>query len=159
MEHLVESHLGGYYISNSDPEYIEQYCEACGDSDRIITSWDPYEEKGRLNGLLKHFMIDVLNSKKDIDNRVELISDDITEKEEIIQALLNDINYNKEEIETILYNLFEYREISEEEYKKILQISNFEEDRQIKMIRHFEDSIPSKEDKEKQKILKLSNRR
>ena len=27
LEHLVEGHLGGYYISDSDPEVIEEYCE------------------------------------------------------------------------------------------------------------------------------------
>ena len=44
MEHLVESHLGGYYISNSDPEIIEAYCDQCGDSDRIILSVKAYSK-------------------------------------------------------------------------------------------------------------------
>ena len=52
MEHLVESHLGGYYISNSDPEIIEAYCDQCGDSDRIILSW---KEGQRLESLTNYF--------------------------------------------------------------------------------------------------------
>lgn len=40
MEHLVESHLGGYYVSDLDPEQITAYCESCGDSDWILLSWD-----------------------------------------------------------------------------------------------------------------------
>lgn len=40
MEHLVESHLGGYYVSDLDPEQITAYCESCGDSDWILLYWD-----------------------------------------------------------------------------------------------------------------------
>ena len=40
MEHLVEGHLGGWYISDEEPEVITRYCESCGDSDSIILSWN-----------------------------------------------------------------------------------------------------------------------
>lgn len=40
MEHLVEGHLGGYYISDAEPKIITRYCESCGDSDSIILSWN-----------------------------------------------------------------------------------------------------------------------
>lgn len=30
MQYLVESHLGGYYISDLDQSDIEVYCEQCG---------------------------------------------------------------------------------------------------------------------------------
>lgn len=39
MEYLVESHLGGYYISDEDPIIIEAVCEQCFDSDAIVASW------------------------------------------------------------------------------------------------------------------------
>ena len=44
MNYLVESHMGGYYISD-DYESIATYCETCGDSDSIIISWDGEDEK------------------------------------------------------------------------------------------------------------------
>ena len=52
MEYLVESHLGGYYVSNSDSDIIEAYCEQCGDHDYIILSW---EEGMMLDSLRKYF--------------------------------------------------------------------------------------------------------
>ena len=51
MEHLVESHLGGYYISDIDEEIIEICCEQCGDCDRIILSW---KKGNKLNTLLEY---------------------------------------------------------------------------------------------------------
>ena len=39
MEHLVESHMGGYYISSLPEEVIENECEECYDRDTIVASW------------------------------------------------------------------------------------------------------------------------
>ena len=44
MEYLVEGHYGSYYISDTDPNIIEQQCEQCEDSDTILTSWNPDEK-------------------------------------------------------------------------------------------------------------------
>ena len=52
MEHLVESHLGGYYISDDDPDIIETYCDTCDDYDRVILSW---KKDNKLNTLIKYF--------------------------------------------------------------------------------------------------------
>ena len=51
-EHLVRSHLGGYYLSVANPRHIEEYCEQCGDSDEIIASWDENDEKEMVEVLL-----------------------------------------------------------------------------------------------------------
>ena len=48
MEHLVEGHIGGYYISCEDSSLIEAYCEQCGDYDRIMLS---YEEGHKIEAL------------------------------------------------------------------------------------------------------------
>ena len=159
LEHLVEGHLGGYYISDGDPEFIEMYCETCGDSDTIVASWNQFEENGRLNDLLKYFMMDVLNSREDIDRKVDEYYDDTSiEIEDIIPSIINDIEYNSDEVSTIVSDLYEYHEISEEEYNKIMRISNFEEERQLKMVKHFANDIFTKDENGKTKVLKLSNK-
>ena len=54
MEHLVESHFGGYYVSNEAEDIIEAYCEQCGDYDRIVLSW---EEGMKKEALERHFSL------------------------------------------------------------------------------------------------------
>ena len=67
LEHLVQSHLGGHYITDGEPEFIEAYCETCGDSDEILTSWENSEKDSRVNALLRYFMIGNLNLKEDLE--------------------------------------------------------------------------------------------
>ena len=38
MEHLVEGHLGGYWIDSRNIEDIEEYCDECGDYDCVVLS-------------------------------------------------------------------------------------------------------------------------
>ena len=159
LEHLVEGHLGGYYISDGDPEFIEMYCETCGDSDSIVASWNQFEENGRLNGLLKYFTMDVLNNREDIDCKVDEYNEGPVEVEDIIPSILNDIEYNDDYACSILTSLYEDHEIREDEYRKIMKILDFEEERQLKMVKHFANDIFAKDDNGKVKVLKLSNKR
>lgn len=156
LEHLVRSHMGGYYISSSDSEFIEQYCEQCGDSDEILTSWDEDEEDARLNALLKYFMLDVLNDRKDIDKKVEDYVNLSVEPEDIIPSMFDSISFNAEEVFSIVSCLFEKHDISEEEFNKIVQVSRMEEDRQLNMVRYFANSMFSKNEDGTVKVLKLS---
>ena len=152
--HLVQSHLGGHYISDSNPEDIESYCETCGDYDMILTSWEDEEENGRLNALLKYFMMNSLNNKSDLDKKVEEFRQCDMETKEIIESILDEVEFDSEETDSIVSYLHEYHEISEEEYQKIVKINSFNEERQIKMVKHFEKSY-----KEPVKTLKLSKTR
>ena len=52
MEHLVESHLGGCYVSSLDSKIITAYCETCCDHDWILLSW---EEGHMMEALLQYF--------------------------------------------------------------------------------------------------------
>ena len=156
LEHLVQGHLGGYYISSGELEFIEQYCEQCGDSDEILTSWDEYEEDARLNALLRYFMQDVLNDRKDIDRKVEEYVSYSVEPQDIVPSMLDNISYNLEDVFSIVSSLFENHEISEEEFNKIIQIAHFEEDRQLKMVKHFAKSMFTKDKDGTVKLLKLS---
>lgn len=159
LEHLVQSHLGGYYISDSEIEDIEEYCETCGDYDTVVASWNPLEENGRLNGLLKYFMIDTLNTREDIDKKVEEIEYYIEENREIIPFLFNDIENNTDEVNTIVSYLYENQSISEDEYNKIIHISKIEEERQHRMVMHFSKSMFTKDESGHVKVLKLSNKK
>lgn len=45
MWYVYECHLSGdYYISDKELSYEERYCEQCGDSDRLMDSFDTEEE-------------------------------------------------------------------------------------------------------------------
>ena len=142
-EHLVQSHLGGYYISDMEPEIIERYCETCGDYDLIMTSWNEFEENARLNALLKYFISNSLNTKKDLDRRIYEYSDCSLTNKEIINNIVDDIKYSSEEINNIITALFDDHDINEEEYKRISYVSKINEARQIKMVNHFAKSYDS----------------
>ena len=155
MEHLVMSHLGGHYISDADPEFIEAYCETCGDSDCIVASWNPEEENGRINGLLRYLMGNVLNNREDIDRKVEEYTG-LIDIEDLIPSLLNDIEYDSDEVFTIVSYLLTDREISDEEYNRIMHASKFQEERQTKMIKHFAKDMFAKDENGKVKVIKLN---
>lgn len=156
MEHLVEGHVNGnYYISNSDPKLIETYCETCGDSDTILTSWNPEEKNARLNALLRFFIADILNTKEDISNSVSQNGFMWQwDGNDIVTSLLNDIEYNNEKVFNIVFSLFENKIITEKEFDIIMHISDFEKERQIKMVKYFEKSMFDIDDKTGEKVLK-----
>ncbi len=63
MEYLVESHMGGYYISNQDPKKITEFCEQFGDSDWIVLSWN----EGHMMDALTDFFSSIKFNKEEID--------------------------------------------------------------------------------------------
>lgn len=158
QEHLVQSHLGGHYISCGDPEFIEAYCETCGDYDMILTSWDDEEENARLNALLRYFINSRLNTKKDLDEKVEEYDGYCEDKKDIIMNIIDDIEFDAEETNSIVNYLYEDKSISEDELNRILQISNFNKERQIKMVKHFANSYFSKDKDGNVKVLKKTKK-
>ena len=80
IEYLVESHLGGYYISNKDPEIIKSYCEACGDRDNIILYW----QEGKKLETLIDFFSKIKESEEDL---IDYYKDGLN-KEELIYTLM-----------------------------------------------------------------------
>lgn len=48
MTHVVECHLGGIYVSQDDVSDIESVCPQCGDSDRVLGSYDPHDAASRI---------------------------------------------------------------------------------------------------------------
>lgn len=48
MVHIVESHLGGIYVSQDDASDIESACPQCGGRDRVLGSYDPHDAASRI---------------------------------------------------------------------------------------------------------------
>ena len=122
MEHLVESHMGGYYISDLDPEIIMEYCEECGDSDWIILSW----EYGYMYETLKKYFSEIKKNKEML-NKDRLLG--ITKREAIDITL-----YHYELDRNIILNLLEEDYISEDENKEFTKISLKSQKNQITII-------------------------
>ena len=101
MEYLVESHLGGYYVSSLDPDIITAYCEQCGDSDSIILSW---EEGFMMEALINYFS----HMKITKEGIIEYQKNGITK-----QSAIDDTLYSYEEDEIIVENLFNRKIINE----------------------------------------------
>ena len=159
IEHLVEGHLGSYYISTKDPDYIEEICPKCNDYDEILTSWDNSQKNARTNAIVKYLMRNNLNNKKDIEKKIEEFNYGPINKKDIIYLILEYIYINWEEAYIIVSDLYENNFISEEEYYKILHISNIEEDRQNQMVMHYTKSIHTKDNAKKVNINRLIKRR
>ena len=158
LEHLVRSHMGGYYISDGDPEFIEAYCETCGDYDMILTSWNTLEDSARLNALLRYFVGNSINNREELENKVIEYDDYCEDKSDIIEYIINDIKFNEEETDSIISSLHDDHDISDEEYEKIIRLSKFNSDRQVKMVKHFAGSFFTKDDKGNAKVLKKINK-
>ena len=126
MEHLVESHLGGYYVSNSDPEVITAYCESCGDSDWIILSW---EEEQKMESFLQYFS----ELKYDAEGIKNNKQDGITKKQAIERI---EYEYSFED-KNIIDALYEENVISEEEHKMLLKENLNAQKKQLLLIREI----------------------
>lgn len=122
MEYLVESHLGGYYVSNLDPQKITEYCEQCGDSDWIILSW----EEGQMIETLKEYFSYIKMTRETINmDRINGIT-----KSEAIDS----IQYYSEIDKNIISILFEDKIITEEEKRELMKINLQTKKRQISLV-------------------------
>ncbi len=123
MEHLVESHLGGFYISNNDPEFITETCEECGDSDTILLSW----EEGHGKEALKEFFSELKRNN-------EIIKRDYKKgisKQEIVQM----IHYSYEDDRNLISGLFEYNIITEGDLRRLNKLNRRAEKKQLELVR------------------------
>ena len=123
MEHLVESHLGGYYITNMEPDVIEEYCEECGDHDRILISW----EEGMRESTLKSFFSEVKISAERIKEQYRFGSTE----EEVIEEITNLYDSDRE----LINDLSEYGDITEEEKVSLLRTIALAEKKQLEVFK------------------------
>lgn len=111
MEHLVESHMGGYYVSSLDEEIITEYCEECGDSDWIILSW----EEGQMMEALSDYFSKPVTTRKVIEDELKA---GITKSEAI-----NNILYSYGKDRYLIEYLFYEKIIDEEDKNKLMKIN------------------------------------
>ena len=123
MEYLVQSHLGGYYVSSLDPEIITAYCEACGDCDWILLSW---QEGNMMDALIQYFS-ELKYSEENI--QLERISG-IT-KQELIESVLYEYSFQDK---NIIENLYEGKNILEDEYMYLLKLNHESQIKQIALV-------------------------
>ena len=142
MEHLVEGHLGGYYISDDDPEIIESYCEQCGDSDRIILSW----EKGNKMETLFDYFMDIKMTKEKIENNL-LNNDD---KEELIDYLKYQYDCDRYIINELKYNDL----ITNEERLLLLKQVSLSQKKQFEILREI--NFDTKKINKNKKLIKIN---
>lgn len=109
QQHLVESHLGGYYISVREKEDIEEFCETCGDNDWILFS---FEEEKKQEAFLEYFQNRMM-TEEDIKREFEYIEN----KEEIVE----DIEWSASEDQNMLQVLLEDQMLKKEDYQKLLK--------------------------------------
>lgn len=123
MEYLVESHLGGYYVSSLDPKIITAHCKSCGDSDWIILSW---KEGHMMDALIQYFS----EVKHSVENIEENQQAGITKKE-FIESVSYEYSFNDK---NIIETLYEEGIILEEEYKRLLKENLQAQKRQIAIV-------------------------
>ena len=123
MEHLVESHMGGYYISDADPEIITEYCESCGDHDWILLSWE--------EGLMMETLTQYFSEAKHSLEYFERDKQEGITKEEAIENIVFEYSF---ENKNIIDNLCESNYISIEEAKLLLKECLKAQKKQIAMI-------------------------
>ena len=121
--YLVDSHIGGYYVSTSNPEIIEEVCEECGDYDSIILSW---EDNQKMEVLSNYFE----KLKYDKESIIDSYNNNET-KEEIISDLLYKYECNR----YMMNSLCEEEIITKEEKKKLLKVVALSEKKQFELLK------------------------
>ena len=122
MEHLVESHLGGYYVSSLDPNIITDYCEQCGDRDYIILSWEEENKMEIFSNYFSKFKITKEQIEKDKNAGIT--------KPEAIENIL----YSYQGDRYIINNLFKEKVITEKEKDILIKLSIQSRKNQIELI-------------------------
>lgn len=125
MEYLVENHMGGYYISNSNPETIQRYCEQCGDHDWIILSW---EEGTKFDTLLRYFSVNKKN-QEEIENEYEC---GVT-KEELIEYLKDEYDCDR----SMINELTNEELLNKEERLQLLKQVSISQRNQFELLRNI----------------------
>lgn len=132
MEHLVESHFGGYYVSSEAEDIIEAYCEQCGDYDKIILSWKDGEKQETLE---KHFSI-----LKITEEEMKSYLDNGITKDNIIDRLMHYYNSDRQLVKYLL----KVKIISEEEKLSLFDKIEISQNRQFSLVKYFFDETLNK---------------
>ena len=157
-EHLVRGHLGGFYISSLDPEFIESYCETCGDYDQIEASWNSEDENGKIEALSEYFSRESISSKEQLDNLIGECSYEDDSNIESIENVIDEIIFNNESNTEIIEYLYEDRDLSKDEHDELIKRNNMDLKKQLIFIKdNLNNYVDSNKDIKKiNKTLSLS---
>lgn len=139
-EHLVQSHMGGYYISEGDEELIESFCETCGDRDIILTSWDNEEENARVYALASYFRYEGVQTEEQFLSRIKDYDGMCSTFEEKYAGLKDEIECDFDESMGIIRSLEEYKDIREDEFKYLMLIMRRNRRFQMKLLQQFKNT-------------------
>lgn len=95
--HLVEGHLGGMYLSQSDVADIEEMCESCGDSDMVVDTFDDADEDDVVRALTSGYADYCVYVDDEIYDEADVADDAIEELHEFI-----DEAYGQESVKSYL---------------------------------------------------------
>ncbi len=135
MEHLVESHMGGYYISSLPRDIIEKECEECYDRDTIVASWTKGDEIDRYYSLVNYFSNGQLKTKEDIENALSLLDYEDSTLVEKFESIINDIVERYDYTLETLYDLVCDGYISCLEYEDLCHMANNNSYTELSLVR------------------------
>ena len=135
-EHLVRSHLGCFYISSLDPEFIEMYCETCGDYDQIEASWDSEDEKGKIEALSEYFSSESIKTNDELKKRIDSFEFDKVDNNEALDYIIDEIEFNNESNMEIIEYLHEDGDLSEVEYNELINRNKNDLKKQFNIIKN-----------------------
>lgn len=134
QEHLVKSHLGGYYISDLSEAIITRTCEQCFDSDEILASWEIGDQEDRLNKIINVLNMNTILSKSDLLNYIEEDMSAI----EIIGEVRNYIEYYTEDKKRLVNSISYDSRIDTNLVKQLKYYINNSLKEQLEFIRNFD---------------------
>lgn len=141
MMHLVESHLGGYYITDRKIEDIIKPCDECGDSDWIIVS---FEEDNKLE-ILKEYFASKYERKEDIICDLEYM-----DVNECIDSFIFDYDCDR----YMVTDLFESNFISKDEKRELKKVISKTKKKQFSILKEVVGNIDKNTNKE---LCKINN--
>ena len=137
-EYLVESHLGGYYITSKDKRLKKEDCSECLDSDKILTSWEKDNKSKKIEALKEYFISNRIKTKEELMNALFYYGLEMYGLEDTIEELEYEVSIIAEYNNNILRYLRENNNLDEDE-ESILkkEIINWERE-QLQFIRNYD---------------------
>lgn len=117
--YIVEGHLGGMYLSQEDPEVIQEFCEQCGDCDWIVGEFDSEDSAENIADIATFCYVDYwvhLPMKEDVKDypytlpELEEMIETVEEafSEDALRSWFNEMEFSKEVADAAIARREEY---------------------------------------------------
>ncbi len=163
MKYLVESHLGGIYVSSQDKEIITSICEECGDSDTIIASWTNEEEKE--NEIKKYIVSKYIYVEADAENYIKLMYEEGYNLKEFVEEIIYDRECVRMDNAFFIDTLLSCNCIDKKLHRSLMHTNTLAYKKELKTIKKYIYSclenveIIDSEEKENETIFKIKIRK